>query len=581
MDAAAWGQGTAIAKAEAEQLGISVPTLYRALEREVGWKSGRKPRADKGTTSQNLQVVEHVAAMKKTAVRKNGKAILPTTVATSVALMNGLNVAVGNAQINRLMRDRKLDVAKQKLANPHVHMRALHVNHVHEVDPSLCVVYYLKGKQYMIREDQFYKNKLEGLAKVKFKVWRYTWYEAASAAVLPWYVEAAGESQQNLYRFLMHAWGKRDGDPMHGVPRILVWDKGSANSAHAIKNLCAALGVETIEHAPGNARVKGGVEQANNLIETQFESRLKFEPVETVEQLNAAAQAWAIAYNANLIPHQDTRLRRPGRSAVSRLDLWLTITAEQLRTLPSSEVCADLMRGASVERKVAGDLSISYRHPQAERSQAYRLDGCAGVNVGDTVWVSPLIYEGDMAVAVSFARYDGQHIEYRVQPERDFDPYGKPLSAAVWGESFAVVSTTDVERSGQQLDRLAYGNKLAKDIAKDKDKNIAPFAHAGGMNAHSHLKQVELPAYLPKRGSEITTSAPVLESVRLDIDAGLVRLRKVMRHDFDAAMRPWLEARFASGIPEDQIDQIVRDWQSRHSVPVAAERMALRVVGGV
>ena len=46
----------------------------------------------------------------------------------------------------------------------------------------------------------------------------------------------------------------------------------------------------------------GGVEGANNLVETQFESRLRFDPVHSVDQLNAAASAWAEAFNANAIP---------------------------------------------------------------------------------------------------------------------------------------------------------------------------------------------------------------------------------------------------------------------------------------
>lgn len=581
LDAAGWRERGKIMQTEAEQLGISRQTLYTTLSREVGWSSGRKPRADKGSTSQDIAVVENIAAMQKSAVRKNGKAILPTTVAASVAASNGMNVTVGPAQLNRLMRQRNLDVATQKLAGAHVHMRSLHPNHVHQIDPSLCVVYYLKGRQYIIREDQFYKNKLDGLAKLKFKVWRYVRYDHASGAVLPWYVEAAGESQQNLFRFLMHAWAKRDGDPIHGVPRILVWDKGSANSAHAIKNLCAALGVETIEHAPGNARAKGGVEQANNLVETQFECRLRFEPVESVEQLNAAAHAWSVAYDANLIPRQDTRLRRPGMQPVARLDLWLTITVDQLRVLPDQAVCAALMRGASVERKVAADLTVSYKHPQADTSHSYRLDGCPGINVGDKVQVSPLVYEGDMAIAVRAERFDGQLLEYRVQPELAFSEYGQPLNAPVFGESFKALQQTAAEQAGAMLDKLAFGDKSAAEIKKDQDKNVTPFAHAGGLNAHSHLKDIQLPAYLPRRGSDIAVGGPRLEATRLDIDAALMRLRKVMRHDFDPAMREFLAARFVDGVPEDQIDQVVRDWQARDTAPATAERTSgLRLVGG-
>ena len=59
----------------------------------------------------------------------------------------------------------------------------------------------------------------------------------------------------------------------------------SANTSFAIKNLLDALGVDHETHATGHSWGKGGVEQGNNLVETHFESRLRFEPVESVEQL--------------------------------------------------------------------------------------------------------------------------------------------------------------------------------------------------------------------------------------------------------------------------------------------------------
>jgi hypothetical protein len=37
-----------------------------------------------------------------------------------------------------------------------------------------------------------------------------------------------------------------------------------------------------------------------------------FEPVTDIRESNECAFAWANAYNANLIPGQDTRLRRDG-----------------------------------------------------------------------------------------------------------------------------------------------------------------------------------------------------------------------------------------------------------------------------
>ncbi len=59
--------------------------------------------------------------------------------------------------------------------------------------------------------------------------------------------------------------------------------------------------------------------QVDRLPETPLRIGLlggSFDPVHSVDQLNAAAAAWAEAFNANAIPHQDTRLRRNGMGEV-------------------------------------------------------------------------------------------------------------------------------------------------------------------------------------------------------------------------------------------------------------------------
>ncbi|PXZ46053.1 integrase, partial [Pseudomonas aeruginosa] len=99
---------------------------------------------------------------------------------------NGIHLGVSNAQLNRLMAARSLNVASQRQVDPVQALRAPHPNYLHEVDPSLCLLYYLKGRQHIMREREFYKNKLENFAKVKLKVWRYVLYDRASGALVTW-----------------------------------------------------------------------------------------------------------------------------------------------------------------------------------------------------------------------------------------------------------------------------------------------------------------------------------------------------------------------------------------------------------
>ncbi len=238
LDAAQRGEVTGLVADAAAFLNWSAPTVYRQLA-AVGWNAvkangqPRKPRSDKGSTSVCPNALTLLGATQREVVRENGKQTLHTPAARGMLEQNGTTFGVSNGQLNSLMRARRLNVPAQQVARPVQALRAPHPNHTHEVDPSLCLVYYLRGKQYIIRDDQLYKNKLDKLAEVKFKCWRYVLYDRASATLIPWYCEAAGETQHNLFEFLLFAWGQQPGRLFHGVPKFLLWDKGSANQADA------------------------------------------------------------------------------------------------------------------------------------------------------------------------------------------------------------------------------------------------------------------------------------------------------------------------------------------------------------
>lgn len=553
LEALPHSQRSAFIDAQAARIAISKQTLYRWLQEKVGWVSGRKKRADAGSTAMQTEHLQAIGAMQKVSVRKNGKLILPMTVATSIAKENGIEVPVSNSRVNQLLRQRRMAASQQAIDSPHVRMRSLHPNHTHQVDPSLCVLYYMHGKQAMMTDDKFYKNKLENYAKVKMKVWRYVLTDHASALIIPWYVEAAGENPGILADFLIWAWSKQPGRDFHGVPVNLIWDKGSANTAAGIKSLLDSLEVNHIAHTAGNARAKGSVEGSNNLVETQFESRLKFSPVDSVAALNAAALAWCNAYNANRIPGQDTRLRRPGLPvAVARSDLWHLITAAQLRLLPDERICREFMRGKIETRKVRGDLTITFKHPQMPGRCSYDLTGCAGVNVGDSVQVSPLIY-GDGLVVITVQRYDGEALHHKVEPISGFDRFGFQKDNPVFGENFKAKPKTATELAGDELDTSAFGALPEKDMVKAKDKAV-PFG--GKIDAHQHLKDVELPAYLPRKGNEIT-SGHRFEEQPMTVIAAAKQLRTELGYLYSEFHLNYLKTNYSEGITPTQFDELI------------------------
>lgn len=586
LDAAPNGCTAMVAEA-ATFLQWSPSTVYRRLKNDVGWcpttASGkpRKHRADKGTTSVPEGALTLLGATQREVVRENGKQTMHTPAARGMLEQNGTAFGVSNGQLNSLMRARRLNVKAQQVARPVQALRAPHPNHTHEVDPSLCLVYYLRGKQYIIRDDQLYKNKLEKLAEVKFKCWRYVLYDKASGTLVPWYCEAAGETQHNLFEFLLYAWGQQSGRLIHGVPLFMLWDKGSANQADAVKNALTALGVTQLTHEAGNARAKGGVENGNNLVETQFESRLRFEPVADVAALNAAAQAWANAYNANLIPGQDTRLHRPGLAApTARYDLWQLIDAAagELRVLPAPEVCRAMMAAKAEDRKVKPDMSITFKHPQAERTAVYMLRGLPGINVGDTVQARALVY-GDCAVQVQVPRYDGALLTYQVEPERAYDRFGQSLHAAEIGLEFKSTTKTDAEHVATAMDALAYPGMDADAVKAARQKRTTPFE--GKIVSHGYLKTVEQPTYLQRPGTAIETPAHLTPHVELlDATSAMLKIVDGIGRYLTADEHAFFSARYADGATQEQVGALVAQFMAPPEVAPLRAAGGLRSVGG-
>jgi hypothetical protein len=267
---------------------FSTAKAYKVLK-ENGWASGREKRRDAGDTSLDEKLLIAVAEMIKQCIRKNGKATLPVNVARSILQSRGVDVPVSDSRLRMLLRENHLSVADARMPAPHQNMRSEHPNQVHFADPSVCLLYFAPGgKQKIIGDDELYKNKnfLEG----RQKCWRYVLTDHYSGSICVRYYAAMGETAVNMYDFLLYAWGQKKCGAyvFHGISKLLIWDCGTGNIARPLTNALKAFGVKTMPHMPGNPRAKGQVENANNLVETQFESRLRFEPVGSMEELNDA-----------------------------------------------------------------------------------------------------------------------------------------------------------------------------------------------------------------------------------------------------------------------------------------------------
>lgn len=136
-----------------------------------------------------------------------------------------------------------------------------------------------------ILKDVFNDTNKNGSKVKRKKCLRYVLTDHYSGSICVRYYSGYGEAAEYMYDFLLYAWGKKDriNYSFHGVPELLLWDKGSANTSKAVTNALKSLGVKTITHKAGSSRVKGQVENANNIVETHFECFLRFEGVKTIE----------------------------------------------------------------------------------------------------------------------------------------------------------------------------------------------------------------------------------------------------------------------------------------------------------
>ncbi|MEJ1496358.1 MAG: integrase [Candidatus Sedimenticola sp. (ex Thyasira tokunagai)] len=552
LDAAGHGEKGSLLDEFCNLHGWKRQKLYRELNK-IGWSSGRSRRADAGTTRQDEQALTELAAALKCGVRKNGKATMEIPNARSLLSANGRDFNVSNSSISRLLRQRKLDLASQRQASPHVNLRSLHPNHVHMVDPSLCLLYYTpNGKQTVMHDDEIYKNKPEWVEKIgNLKCWRYVLIDHYTNAVIVRYYQSKGETQTNLFDFLLYCWRKLEGRPFHGVPTLLVWDKGSANTATAIKNALKALQVETYEHKAGNARAKGAVEGANNLVEKLFESRLQYEPVHSVDELNIAAEAWVNAYNANRIPDYDARLKRRGMTQhLARFEIWQRIRTEQLRLLPDVEVCRYLLSAEPKSRKVRANLSITFSHPIAKRSLEYDLRDIDGIYPQLEVMVSPLVMAGTHHVIVQVADYKGDITEHVIGPVA-FDEVGMRVDSPVWGEEFDKQPDTVIDKAGKAADKVAYPDKDLEEIEKAKAKKEAPF---GGLNAHSHLGEVYIPDYMNRPGTELNVPERASVEIKpLSLIQACRALVGILGRKLEADENAWIRELYPEGVPEEEL----------------------------
>lgn len=535
--------------------GFCEASAYRAL-RKCGWENGRKKRSDEGLSRISDEDLNIAAALLQNSVRKNGKKTMSVENARSIMIQNGFDVPISARQLSGLLRTRTLSTESTSKPSPHQRMRSEHPNQVHFADPSVALMYFApNGKQKFLRDDEVYKNKpfLEG--RENLKCWRYVLTDHYSGSICVRYYAAAGENSANMYDFLLYAWGKKK-DPLynfHGLPELLVWDCGSANISKPVTNALKALRVETRPHLPGNPRAKGQVENANNIVECQFESLLHLEEVGSMEELNDAAERWCAAFNANKLEHRDTRITRAGRKIGSRTMIWNWIEEEQLRELPDKEICRQIFTTGAQVRTVGGDLAVSFVHPKNKAATRYSLSSLPDIMVGMTVNIQPVLVSDEALALVSYKDRSGEIVSFEVKPI-EYDRVGFDIAAPVFGREYKSQPDTLAEKNTKHLAELAAGDGKA-------ENPFSKVTDGKGFKTHSLIRAEASPFFRTQTGKQVEVAAGTVEVHDILITPVEMAKRFKARTGFiPEGFIAGLKKEFPEGVPSQLVDDLVSEY---------------------
>ena len=556
------GKRGPIIKRACEYLTVSNAELYRRLAK-VGFTSGRKTRSDKGNTIVSLEAAELVGGMVINAASKTGKKRMSIKLALEVAQDSGKAPGVSAATISRIMKQNMCHPAQLAMPTAHTRQRSLHPNHVWQIDASVCVVFYLNHKAglHVMDEREFYKNKPANLKKIeKDRVIRYVLTDHTSGSIYHEYFWRS-ENVENLTNFFFSCIQKRSlKEPMHGVPFILYVDKGTANTSGMFKNLMTRLDVEFIAHATNNSRAKGSVEQANNLIETNFESLLSFRSVDSIEELNAFANEWRIMFNET---------KTHSRTKRTRNQVWNMIRPEQLRIAPSIELCRELVTTTPITRTVKGDLTVQHT-VKGYDEKFYSVKHIPDIFVGAKVDVVVNPYRAP-DIDVLTTNEHGEQVIYTCVPDQ-LDIFGQLHDAPVIGQEIQSMPNSKIDESRNRIMKQAFNANTQAEVDKALKKRTP--AYQGQIDVTAHITKHDVPEYLPRAGQQMEIQKQKNQLPPLNYIQAAKQIKGLVGDAWTAEHMGMLKKEYSDGnVPQEDIPHWVERIQGGRNKP------KLKVVG--
>lgn len=546
-------------------LGLSMATLMRRLK-EVAVTPQRKRRSDAGTSALSLADAQALSARLMQGYRLNDKSIQALTLtleqmratkplfASATDPDSGETRQLSPSACARALRLYALHPEQLNAPAPVQALASDHPNDVWQIDASISTLFYVpEGGVQTMSNKEFYKNKPDNFEKIKRqRLTRYVLTDHFSGSIFVHYV-AGGESTVNMAEAFLAAIAQRQDQQMYGVPWHLMMDPGSAGIGGAFNNLLRRLAVTAVVNQAGNPRAKGQVENAHNLVETNFESGFKFVHVPSIAWINEKAQMWMRYYNS-------VRVHR--RHGLTRWAKWMEITQAQLR-LVETALARNLLTHAPECPVVDRELCVRFD------GRVWDVSGVASVLVGAKVEITFNPFDTNVAYVV---KHDAQgHEELIAVPLAEKGKGGFRVGAARIGREMKSLPDTQATTNRKLVERMAMGTQTDEAAAAARKAKALPFGGQHDPYKH-HEQQLPTAAMLPRRGTELDTATRVARA-EPELLSHFAAVQKLVSGGL--AMSPELLATLKNlhpeGVPEAELPALV----ARLSV-----RAGLRVVNG-
>lgn len=566
VEKAGFGEKEKIIEEGCAFTGLSRATFLRQIK-PYRPASGRKVRSDKGKHQMDANELKLISAAWLHLRRKNGKTmatlerILDILRANDKVKAEFVDEKTGEVRpysassVERALRNANLHPDQLLRPAPVVQLQSRHPNHVWQIDPSLCVLYYLKetgkGNGLCVMEaEQFYKNKPANVAKVEpQRVWRYVITDHASGVIYVEYVYG-GETAENISETFINAIQKKDNpaEPFFGVPKILMFDRGSANTSQMFTHLLNQLDVKIEVPKAHNARAKGQVEKGNDIVERQFESGLRFMNVSGLAELNQLAHQWMRYFNGKAIH---------SRHGMTRYGAWRKIHANDLLYPPSREICQELMITALTERLVTDKLEISFEN------RRYDVRDVPDVKIGEKITVGKNPYRPECVQVQCFEQIFADDGTMSLKPywvvlePIEVNELGFRVDAAIIGEEYKAHRKTAFEANKEQAEQLAYGVETEDELKRAKKANAPLFN--GEINPYKHIEESKLTWFLPNKGQEheLTTNARRVEQKPMSAVEFAKNGKARWGELWTGECYQWITGKYPQGVPQVEAERLL------------------------